>query len=78
MTNCIGNAMAGHPFRVSNHKKVKEYDNQLTNLVNRVIELSREQYNAAIIDLAHRYLNIVQCKCGYPKVSGFVCNKCGK
>ena len=37
MTNSIGNALAGHSFRADGHKKAKQYDNQLTDLVNLII-----------------------------------------
>lgn len=37
MENSIGKAMAGHAFRVNNHKKAIKYDNLLTDLVNLII-----------------------------------------
>ena len=81
----IGNAMAGHAFRASDHKRAEKYENPLTDMVNMVIaeikakeEIRDEQRQKAIIDLAYRYLNIVDCRnCGLPKRDGFNCPHCG-
>jgi len=83
--NTIGLTMAGHAFRASSHKKSKEYENPLTDMVDMVIvqakadeEIEHEKRQKAIIDLAYRYLNIVDCqKCGLPKRKGFNCLHCG-
>ena len=41
-------------------------------------EIEHEKRQKAIIDLAYRYLNIVDCqKCGLPKRKGFNCLHCG-
>ncbi len=37
MEKTIGMAMAGHAFRDSGHKKQKEYESPLTDMVNMVI-----------------------------------------
>ena len=73
--------MAGHAFRDSGHKKATKYENSLTDMVNMVKadeEIEHEKRQKAIIDLAYRYLNIVDCqKCGLPKRDGFNCLHCG-
>ena len=35
--NMFGKALAGHAFRVMNHKKKEKYDNPLTDMVNLII-----------------------------------------
>ena len=49
----IGDAFAGHAFRLSGHKKAKKYKNPLTDLVNLIIaqkkaEMSMTEYNQVI------------------------------
>ena len=43
--NIIGNAMAGHAFRITDHKKAKEYDNPLTDYVNLIIAETKAKQN---------------------------------
>lgn len=43
--NIIGDAMAGHAFRITDHKKAKEYDNPLTDYVNLIIAETKANLN---------------------------------
>lgn len=49
----IGDAMAGHAFRVTGHKKAEKYDNPLTDFVNLMIaqkkaEMNMKEYNQVV------------------------------
>jgi hypothetical protein len=44
----LGNAMAGHSFRASNHPKQKEYDNPLTDFMNFMIAQCRAKQSIAL------------------------------
>ena len=38
--------------------------------------LSQREWDKAVITLAHRRLNIYECKCGYPRVVDWCCSFC--
>ncbi len=44
-SNAIGNAMAGHAFRITENKKSEQYDNPLTDFVNLIIAETKVKQN---------------------------------
>ena len=81
----IGKAIAGNtmmPDRDDNKSVPAKYISPFSEMVKGIVAdtkgdgLSQREWDKAVITLAHRRLNIYECKCGYPRVVDWCCSFC--